>query len=38
VFFGPEGALRGPNAIKPVFERCSPNSLNQVRPLPESSD
>lgn len=21
VFFGPEGALRGPNAIKPVFER-----------------
>jgi ketosteroid isomerase-like protein len=21
VFFGPEGALRGPNAIKPVFEK-----------------
>jgi ketosteroid isomerase-like protein len=21
VFFRPEGALRGPNAIKPVFER-----------------
>jgi hypothetical protein len=38
VFFGPEGALHGPNAIKPVFNKCSPSSLNQVRPLPEGSD
>ncbi len=37
-FLGPEGALHGPNAIKPVLRGCSPSSLNLVGPLRESGE
>ncbi len=38
VFSGPDGALRGPNGISPVFERMFAESPNQVRLSPESSE